>query len=312
MKLRPQAPLIQDPIFDGPTDPVIIWNRDEKAWWILYTSRRSSAINHGVTYVHGSAIGVASSPDGKKWTYRGTLTGLEFEPGHNTFWAPEVLDIDGTYHMYVTYVQGIPTDWQCDRNIIHYTSENLWDWTFESILPLSSNRVIDACVYQMPGGQYKMWYKDEDHESYSYTAYSDDLYNWQAGQAEIRDVHHEGPNVFELSGYYWMITDPWEGLGVYRSEDGSHWVRRANILDKPGTRLMDGTVANHADVLVHNGKAYIFYFTHPNVSLDQRRDPYFQWGPEHRRTVIQVANLEVVQDELICERDDVWIDLSFE
>ena len=29
------APLYRDPIYDAPTDPVIIWNREEKCWWML-------------------------------------------------------------------------------------------------------------------------------------------------------------------------------------------------------------------------------------------------------------------------------------
>jgi hypothetical protein len=33
------APLFRDPIFDGASDPVVIWNRQEKNWWLLYTQR---------------------------------------------------------------------------------------------------------------------------------------------------------------------------------------------------------------------------------------------------------------------------------
>ena len=31
------APLFRDPITDGAADPVLIWNRTEKNWWMLYT-----------------------------------------------------------------------------------------------------------------------------------------------------------------------------------------------------------------------------------------------------------------------------------
>lgn len=95
------APLYRDPIYDSPTDPVIIWNREEKSWWILYTQRRATDIAIGVSTVHGSRIGIASSKDGSKWLYRGTVPGLDFEPGHNTFWAPEVIYAQGKYHMYI-------------------------------------------------------------------------------------------------------------------------------------------------------------------------------------------------------------------
>lgn len=29
------APLFRDPVTDGAADPVIVWNREEKSWWML-------------------------------------------------------------------------------------------------------------------------------------------------------------------------------------------------------------------------------------------------------------------------------------
>ena len=107
-----------------------------------------------------------------------------------------MIEHEGTYHMYVSYVQGIPSSWEYPRAILHYTSLNLWDWKFESKLSLSSERVIDACVFRLKNGQWKMWYKDELHGSFSYTAYSRDLYNWTVGEAEITDCPHKGPMCF--------------------------------------------------------------------------------------------------------------------
>lgn len=83
----------------------------------------------GFSSIHGSKIGVATSTDKKGWLYRGTLENLDIEHGHNTFWAPEHFEANGTYHMYVSYITGIPTTWEYPRHILHYTSENLWDWT---------------------------------------------------------------------------------------------------------------------------------------------------------------------------------------
>lgn len=31
--------LYRDPVFDGATDPMVIFNRAEGTWWMLYTSR---------------------------------------------------------------------------------------------------------------------------------------------------------------------------------------------------------------------------------------------------------------------------------
>lgn len=310
MNITSKAPLFQDPIYNGVADPVIIWNRQEEEWWILYTNRRAFSPNVGVGFVHGTDIGIASSKDGgQTWTYRGIINGLEFENGRNTFWAPEVIYSNGLYHMYVSYVQGIPTDWNCDRKIIHYTSENLWNWKFQGILPLSSNRVIDACIYEVEQSKWKMWYKDEVNGSHTYVAVSNDLYNWKVIGEEITDCAHEGPNVFYFKDSYWMITDPWEGLGVYKSNDAVNWERKRNILDIGGNRTDDGTIGAHGDVLVYKNRAYIFYFTHPELTMEERNNPNITWEYKHRRTSLQVAELTVENGELKCNRNEVNIDL---
>ena len=96
------APLFRDPITDGAADPVLIWNRTEKNWWMLYTQRRANSETADVAYCYGNQIGIASSDDhGQSWVYRGTLD-LDIEPGHNTFWAPDVVYHNGKYHMYGT------------------------------------------------------------------------------------------------------------------------------------------------------------------------------------------------------------------
>jgi hypothetical protein len=85
------SPLFRDPVFDGASDPVLIRNRPERSWWMLYTSRRATAPTKGVGWVHGSDVGIASSNDGgATWCYRGVLN-LGHEFGRNTFWAPEVI-----------------------------------------------------------------------------------------------------------------------------------------------------------------------------------------------------------------------------
>ena len=298
------SPLYRDPVCDGPTDPAVIWNREEKCWWMLYTQRRSLGLNLGVSSVHGTGIGVASSADGARWLYRGTLPGLDFEPGHNTFWAPEVIWAGGKYHMYVSYITGVPQDWNWPRHIVHYTADSLWHWRFESVLPLSSDRVIDACVYEIASGHYKMWYKDEDHGSHTYSAQSKDLYHWDVTGPEITDCPHEGPNVFELDKKRWMITDCWDGLAVYETEDFVHWTRQdGNLLQSPGTRPGDGAIGNHADVLVTGGRAYIYYFTHPEFPPELRTSPGFVMTVREARTVIQAAELRVMDGRLCCDRN---------
>ncbi len=302
--ITPKAPLFRDPIYDGAADPTIIWNRQEKSWWILYTSRRANVDCQGFAWVHGSDIGIASSRDGgRNWVYRGILRGLELENGRNTFWAPEVMWHDGIYHMYVSYIQGIVEDWSGERHIIHYTSKKLWDWQFESILLLSSDRVIDACVCQLPGGTWRLWYKDEVHSSYTYAADSADLFHWQEMGPVITDCPHEGPNVFYWQNRYWMITDPWNGFGVYTSSDCQKWARQKNILAGPGKRADDTNHACHGDVLVDGEKAYIFYHVHPEKYRDDRGGMLASMPYSSRRSALQVAELELDKGELVCDRN---------
>src|SRR4051794_12113920 len=73
-RLAPK-PLFRDPVYDGAADPTVIFNRAEKKWLMFYTNRRASLTNgvDGVTWVHGTKIGIAESADGgATWTYRGT------------------------------------------------------------------------------------------------------------------------------------------------------------------------------------------------------------------------------------------------
>jgi sucrose-6-phosphate hydrolase SacC (GH32 family) len=297
-----KSPLYRDPIFDGAADPVVIWNRQAKEWWMIYTNRRATAEGPGVSWVHGTDLGIASSRDGgNTWVYRGTLPGLDFEWGRNTFWAPEIIWYEGLYHMYVSYIQGVPDQWAGHkRSMLYYTSPDLLEWTYRSEIKLSSDRVIDACIYRIPDGRFRMWYKDEAHGSATYAADSANLYDWEVVGPILTHRAHEGPNVFRLKGYYWMIIDEWRGQGVYRSDDLEHWERNGLILDKPGSREDDGTIGLHADVVVQDDEAYIFYFTHPERKGDwERIKPY-----PMQRSSIQAARLDVIDGVLVCDRDE--------
>jgi hypothetical protein len=113
----------------------------------------------------------------------------------------------------------------------------------------------------------------------------------------ITGFPHEGPNVFYWKKSYWMIIDQWSGLGVYQSSDGEQWVRNGIILNESGTREDDGTIGLHADVHVRGDDAYIFYFTHPERV--EGAEPSYK----NRRSSIQAAKLELVDNILICNRN---------
>ncbi|MGC8886536.1 MAG: glycosyl hydrolase [Verrucomicrobiia bacterium] len=291
----PPAPLYRDPVHDGAADPTFIWNRAEKCWWMLYTNRRADATNEpGVKWVHGTDIGLASSDDGGvSWKYRGIARGLEFETNQtrNTFWAPEVVYHNGIYHAYISYVRGIPDSWKGTRDIVHYTSTNLIDWKYESIIVPGS---IDACVHRLPDGKWRMWFKNEQGKVKGTVMDSDDLYHWELSKSQMPDPapgKGEGPEVFRWKGWFWMVKDIWRGLAVYRSADLDQWTSMGVILDKPGKRPGDDGVGQHAGVIVQDDdNAYLIYFVH-------------QKAPNPRRTWLQIVKLGYDGNSLTCDRD---------
>jgi hypothetical protein len=291
-------PLFVDPVYDGAADPVVIWNRAEQRWFMLYTNRRANVPGlDGVSWVHGTRIGIAESIDGgATWQYRDTCD-IRYRPDAGyTHWAPDVVYHNGLYHMYLSYVPGIFKEWGHPRSIIHLTGKDLIHWDYQSTLSLASDRVIDASVFQLPNGTWRMYYNNERSGKSMFYADSPDLYHWtDSGKQIIRD-RGEGAKVFRWKDKYWMLIDAWDGLGVFSSPDLTNWKRQErNILKEPGTGKDDDAKGQHCDVVVSNGRAYVFYFVHRN----------------QRITRIQVAELELIGDDITCDRNKpVYIHLE--
>src|ERR1017187_2335790 len=169
---RSEAPLFDDPVLHGASDPFVIWNPVAKAWFMYYTQRRATMPNpNGVDWVHGSVIAIAASEDGFTWKYLGTCqgdhdlseplkaTGKGPEPGL-TWWAPCFVYENKTFHMWVVLVDGVYRSWIGNRNIVHFTSDDGITWKYAGTCKLSSDRVIDPTVYKVKDLWY-MVYKDE-------------------------------------------------------------------------------------------------------------------------------------------------------
>jgi hypothetical protein len=307
------APLFRDPITDGAADPVLVWNRQEKKWWMLYTQRRANSETPDVAFCYGNDIGIASGENnGQSWVYRGALN-LEFEKGRNTFWAPDIVYSNGEYHMFVVYIQGVHIHWGGEERMAHYTSKNLWDWKFIGFLNLSSKNVIDASLMQMPNGIWRMWYKDDANNAAIMLAESKDLYNWTySNKPVLNETQQEGPKVFKYKDWYWMITDEWHGMRVYRSKDANVWEKQGLVLDSASNRNDDLPSGAHCDVIIVNDKAYIFYFTHPgrkkHTEAHLNSDGMYPFS--EKRSSIQVGQLDFQNGTLICDRSkpfDFWL-----
>jgi beta-xylosidase len=307
-RVAPQ-PLFRDPVFDGAADPVVVWNSAEKAWWMFYTNRRANVPGlSGVAWVHGTRIGIASSTDGGVTWQRVGDAQIELpasvggrEPTH---WAPDIVTgRDGTHHLYLTVVPGIFENWQHPRSLVHLTSRDLRRWEYVSTLRLSSDRVIDACVSERPGGGWRMWYNNERDGKSIYYADSPDLRTWtDRGKVTSIRARGEGPFVFTWRGRHWMLVDTWKGLGVYRSLDLEHWEQQPTLLlDRPGRGPDDGVNGGHPGVVVSGGRAWCFYFTHPGRAGTISPDD--QDSLELRRSSIQVGELFEQEGWLTCDRD---------
>ena len=292
-------PLFDDPVYHGAADPVIIYNIQKKMWWMFYTNRRASIEDSTVQWVHGTRIGIAESKDGVEWKYLDTAN-INYRPDAvYTHWAPDVIEHKGIYHMYLTYVPGVFKDWNHPREIVHLTSKDLLNWKYESTLKLVNQKVIDASVFMLPDGTWRMWYNNETDGKSIYYADSKDLFEW-VDKGKAIAARGEGPKVFRFKDKYWMIVDVWKGMELYYSDDLLKWTRQARrILEEPGKGRDDQAIGGHCDVMINNDRVFVFYFTHPGRQKDKPARNAF----EEKRSVIQLAELEYLNGELTCERD---------
>ena len=74
---------------------------------MFYTNRRANLKNtQGVDWVHGTPIGIAESEDGGlTWKYK-TDANINYGGKDVTYWAPDVMEHNGTYHMYLNNCSG--------------------------------------------------------------------------------------------------------------------------------------------------------------------------------------------------------------
>ena len=294
-------PLYRDPIYDGAADPSVIWNQREKRWFMFYTNRRANVEGlEGVQWVHGTPIGIAESEDGgATWRYRQNAI-IKMPESNPTYWAPDVIATENEYHMFLTVVPGIFNNWNHPRKIMQLSSDDLINWRYIATLQLNSDRVIDAEVVSLPQGGYRLFYNDEPDGKSIYYADSKDLYSWEDRGKVNMQSRGEGPAVFYWRDFWWMMIDSWSGLSVFRSRDLQTWQPQSyRLLEQPGQGGDDQVKGGHADVVISDDRAYLFYFTHPGRTIKATgRDDYTT-----RRSSIQVTELQIKDAWLTCDRN---------
>lgn len=293
-------PLYRDPQWDGAADVSLVFNRGLGRWEMFYTNRRATLRlddPKDVSWVHGTAIGIAATVDGNHWQAAGTAS-FPVACSGPTLWAPEILEADGVYHLWLTIVPGIHKSWAGTRYLQHLTSSDLRAWQCADRLELGSDRVIDASVARVPGGAWRLWYKDEAQGSRLMSADSPDLQHWTV-QGAVTAQAAEGPKVFQFAGKWWLVADLWKGLLVLRSDDAQHWqAQPTRLLAEPGRAATDRAKGQHPDVQVVRGHAYLFYFAHQGGEEAARSDDRYA-----QRSVIQVAELRLEDGWLAVDRD---------
>lgn len=308
---RAPAPLYRDPVFDGAADPSVVFEETDGSWLVYYTQRRANVPSPGVSWCFGCKIGIARSTDkGRTWLYAGTARGLERNPDLDTYWAPHVFKHEGTYHMIVTYIEGIPDWWGRGGgpSLLHYTSTDGIQWKFSDKVDTGSDRIIDGAVTRLPDGRWLLVFRDDNAGTRTALCVSNDLRKWERLPQTIGDKRHEAPVVLPWKGRYWLITDDWKGLGVYVGDDGLNYERQGVILSEPGRRTDDGFYGRHAGVALVGERAFIFYFVHPEQKQGGK-GVIDEWETtnthsyRYKRSVLQIAELEVVDGKLTCNRD---------
>ena len=77
VKQTAPAPLYRDPVYDGVADPVVVWNKEDRSWWMLYTQRRANVNAGNVAYCYGNDIGgFIVEYSTSIWREERTLSGL--------------------------------------------------------------------------------------------------------------------------------------------------------------------------------------------------------------------------------------------
>jgi beta-xylosidase len=298
-------PLYDDPVWHGAADVATVYNRAQGRWEMFYTARRATLRlddPKDVSWVHGTRIGIATTDDGNAWRHVGEANFPEACTGgpaaQTTHWAPEILEHDGLYHLWLTIVPGIHSRWTGERRIEHLTSADLREWRCAGRVELGSDKVIDASVVRLDDGRWRLWYKDEAGGSKLKFADSNDLANWTL-RGPVSNLPAEGPKAFRFAGRWWLVADLWKGLLVLRSDDAEHWQEQpARLLAEPGRQASDRAKGQHADVVVVEGHAYLFYFTHQGGEDAAKADD--RW---HQRSAIQAAELKLQDGWLSVDRD---------
>lgn len=323
--IKAPAPLFIDPNYHGSCDPEIVLNSADGWYYIYYTARRSLLEENFVR----TPIGVIRSKDLADWEFLGYCKfdgiGGNKDAGA-TFWAPAIVSHGGMLHMFVTWKPDTTTGlgpWGGPSRIVHYSApetDPVNGWKKMATLHDDNFDALDATAY-IKDGMGHVWFKGKETgaaKNELFHMISNDFKTWEARGFSKSDVFNaeasgsdfeEAPYLFSWKGRYWLITDPHDGLIVYSSDDAESWKFQGTILKEGGERELDNTMARHCSVITRGERAFIVYHVEPWRRYDleklngDQRVPIFRQPIENRRSVLQIAELELIDGKLSCNRN---------
>jgi hypothetical protein len=300
------APLFRDPVTDGAADPSVVWHAGEKAWYIFYTQRRANvALPPAESWYMGTKIAIAKSADqGRTWNYVGTAQGLSRGMKDETFWAPHVFEDNGTWHLFVTFIPKVVKAAKGQPVICHYTSKDMVAWEYSDTVDVKSDDIIDPGVVKLRDGRWLMVFRDCRQQNRTAKVVSPDLRNWTRLDDLTGTGAHEAPVVLFWKNKFWMFIDEWKGIGAYESDDGIKYTQNSLILDKAGKRADDGYFGSHPGVALAGDRAFVFYHVHAGRKIGVDTPTLDQKGIEFKRTSLQVAEIELKDGKISCDRDN--------
>ncbi len=296
----------QDPNYNGSADPEIVWNPHARQWWIFYTGRRAT-LEGGMTYA-GNAIGVAASDDGHHWSHVGYCK-FDGEGGlpdsKDTYWAPGIIADGQQFHMFVTFLPGQPRPWTGTSEIVHYVApvnDLLHGWKKVESIP-QAHHVIDAGLIKQ-NETFELYYKKKGKVG---LLTSTNLQDWEdqgpiAG--DVNTMHNvEGPYPFFWKNAKWLVTDPHNGIQIYRQSADNSWTHQGTILLEPGQRDLDHSRGRHASVAVVGDRAFIVFHVEPQRPYEGKSISPDKKTVAQKICVLQMAELIDQGTTVTCDRN---------
>ncbi len=204
-----------------------------------------------------------STTDMVNWTDHGSIASLATLPWakqDNDAWAPQVIERDGKFYLYVPIsVQGWP------KNVIAVAVADNPLGPFKDALghPLVNKATgyIDPTVFVDDDGQAYLYFGNPNAW---YVKLNKDMvsYSGEVVKAEGKPRNYqEGPWIYKRNGHYYLAyasTCCPEGIGYAMSDQPTGpWEFKGNIMD--GNGLSSG---NHPGIIDFKGKSYVFGFNY--------------------------------------------------